>query len=212
VGKSGLALLSSRGLASEPGIEPTAAEPQEDELGGSRLACLSGALAMCSLLLVSVSSSLLLASASSSFLLASMSSSLLLVSASSLLAGTSGLLIEELLAVGSLLLASVSSLLAGTSGLLIEELLVAGSLLLASASGLFLDETEAMVLVRPQFVNGPLPIPVRAVRARKLHEEWAPQVALAAAIRQPVGLHGWLVEANLHCESVDQRCPGGGGL
>jgi hypothetical protein len=56
-------------------------------------------------------------------------------------------------------------LLAGTSGLRVEELLAAGILLLASASGLFLDETEAMVLVRPQFIDGPLPIPVCAVRA-----------------------------------------------
>ena len=100
---------------SEPGIETTAAKPQEDEVGGSRLACFSGALATCSLLLASASSSLLLASASSS--------------------------------------------------LRIEELLVAGILLLASASGLFLNETEAMVLVRPQFVDGPLPIPVCAVSA-----------------------------------------------
>ena len=65
-----------------------------------------------------------------------------------------------------LLVSASSSLLAGTSGLLVEELLVAGSLLLASVSGLFLDETEAMVLVRPQFVDGPLPIPVCAVRMR----------------------------------------------
>ncbi len=60
-------------------------------------------------------------------------------SGSSLLAGTSGLLVEELLAAGSLLAgasdrvrhvgASGSSLLAGASGLLIKELLAAGSLL-----------------------------------------------------------------------------------
>jgi len=137
----------------------TAAEPQEDELGGSRLAWFSGALAMCSLLLASASSSLLLASTSSS-----------------LLASTSGLLVEELLAAGSLLLASTSSslllasasssLLAGMSSLRVEELLAAGILLLVSTSGLFLGETEAMVLVRPQFVDGPLPIPVCAVCAR----------------------------------------------
>jgi hypothetical protein len=36
-----------------------AAEPQEDELGCSRRACFSGALATCSLLLASASSSLL---------------------------------------------------------------------------------------------------------------------------------------------------------
>jgi hypothetical protein len=75
-------------------------------------------------------------------------------------------LVEKLLAAGGLLLASASSILPGTSGLLIEELSAAGCLLLASASGLFLDETEAMVLVRPQFVDGPLPIPVRAFRVR----------------------------------------------
>ncbi len=69
-------------------------------------------------------------------------------------ASTSSLLVEELLAAGHL---------AGTSVLLVEELCVAGSLLLASAGGLFLD--EAMVLVRPQFVDGPLPILVLAVRA-----------------------------------------------
>ena len=123
--------------------------------------------ATCSLLLASVSSSLLLSSASSSLLLASASSSLL--------AGTSGLLVEELLAAGSLLLVSTScSLLAGTSELLVEELLVTGSLLLASVSGLFLDETEAMVLISPQFVNGPLPIPVCAVRTRASAKKNAP--------------------------------------
>ena len=82
-------------------------------------------------------------------------------------------LVEKLLAAGGLLLASASSLLveellaaghlAGTSVLLVEELRAAGSLLLASAGSLFLD--KAMVLIRPQFVDGPLPILVRAVRA-----------------------------------------------
>jgi hypothetical protein len=64
-----------------------------------------------------------------------------------------------------LLASESSSLLAGTSGLCIEELLAAGILLLASASGLFLDETEAMVLVLPQIVDGRLPIPVGVFRA-----------------------------------------------
>jgi hypothetical protein len=49
--------------------------------------------------------------------------------------------------------------------LCIKELLAAGILLLASASGLFLDETEAMVLVLPQIVDGRLPIPVGVFRA-----------------------------------------------
>jgi hypothetical protein len=75
------------------------------------------------------------------------------VSSSLLLASASSLLVEELLAAGHL---------AGTSVLLVEELCAAGSLLLASAGSLFLD--EAMVLVRPQFVDGPLPIRVCAVR------------------------------------------------
>jgi hypothetical protein len=59
-GKCGLTLQSPRGLASKPGEEASAAEPQEDDLGGRRLPCLSGAsetssllvkeaLAMCSL-------------------------------------------------------------------------------------------------------------------------------------------------------------------
>ena len=82
--------------------------------------------------------------------------SLLLASASSSLlpARASSLLVDELLAAGHL---------AGTSVLLVEELCAASSLLLASAGGLFLD--EAMVFVRPQVVDGPLPILVRALRA-----------------------------------------------
>ena len=141
------------------------AEPQEDELGGSRLAGFSGAFATCSVLLASASSSLLLVSASSS-----------------LLASTSGVLVEKLLAAGILLLASASSslllasassslllasasssLLAGMSGLRVEELLAAGILLLAGASGL-LNE-ECLVLVLPQIVDGRLPIPVGTFRA-----------------------------------------------
>ena len=59
-GKCGLTLQLPRGLASEPDKEASAAEPQEDDSGGRRLPCLSGAsetssllvkeaLAMCSL-------------------------------------------------------------------------------------------------------------------------------------------------------------------
>ncbi len=78
---------------------------------------------------------------------------------------------------GCLLLASAISLLLGTSGLPIEELSAAGCLLLASASGPFLlDETEAMLLIRPHFVDGPLTIPVCAVRARvSAKKNWPPQ-------------------------------------
>jgi hypothetical protein len=59
-GKCGLTLQSPRGLASEPGEEALAAEPQEDDSGGRHLPCLISAsetssllvkeaLAMCSL-------------------------------------------------------------------------------------------------------------------------------------------------------------------
>jgi hypothetical protein len=65
-------------------------------------------------------------------------------SGSSLLAGASGLLVEELLAAGGLLAGasnrvghagtSGSSLLAGASGLLVEELLAAGGLLVGTSN------------------------------------------------------------------------------
>jgi hypothetical protein len=116
----------------------TAAEPQEDELGGSRLACFSGVLATCSLLLASASSSLLLASASSS-----------------LLAFTSGLLVEKFLTMGSLL-----ALVGGT---LVKELLTTSGLL-SLTSGFLVEKAftccrmEAMALVLPQFIERPLPI------------------------------------------------------
>ncbi len=56
----------------------------------------------------------------------------------------------------------------------------------------------------------PPSIPCRRVaREREPQEEWAPQVAPAAAIRQPVGLCGWLIDASLHHEAVDQRWLGG---
>jgi hypothetical protein len=44
-GKCDLTLQLPRGLASEPGKEASAAEPQEDDSGGRRLPCLSNALA-----------------------------------------------------------------------------------------------------------------------------------------------------------------------
>ena len=54
-----------------------------------------------------------------------------------------------------------SLLLVGKGGLLTEELLAAGSLLVAGASGLLLE--YCLIIVLPQYVNGPLPIPVGAV-------------------------------------------------
>jgi hypothetical protein len=45
VGKSGLTLLSPRGLASKPGMEALMAKPQEDGLGCRHLSCLGSTLA-----------------------------------------------------------------------------------------------------------------------------------------------------------------------
>jgi hypothetical protein len=51
---------------------------------------------------------------------------------------------------------------------------------------------------------------MRGLRERKPHEEGGPnRAALVAAIRQPLGLRGWFVEAILCREEVDQRWPGG---
>jgi hypothetical protein len=138
-GESGLMLQSPRGLASEPGEEASAAEPQEDDLGGRRLLCLSGASKTSSLLVKEV-----------------------LAMCSLPLTFKGDALVKKTLSCASGLLA-VGLLLASTSGVLVKEPLVAGSLFLAGASGL-LDE-ECLVLVPPQIVDGRLPIPVGAVRA-----------------------------------------------
>jgi hypothetical protein len=138
-GKCGLTLQSPRGLASKPGEEASAAEPQEDDSGGRRLPCLSGA---------SETSSLLVKEA--------------LAMCSLPLTFEGGALVKKTLSCASGLLAG-GLLLASTSGVLVEEPLAVGSLVLAGASGL-LDE-ECLVLVPPQIVNHRLPIPVGAVRA-----------------------------------------------
>jgi hypothetical protein len=138
-GKCGLMLQSPRGLASEPGKEASAAEPQEDDSGGRRLPCLSGASERSSLL---VEEALAMCSLPLTF--------------------EGGTLVKNTLSCASGLLAG-SLLLASTSGVLVEEPLVVGSLLvLAGASGL-LDE-ECLILVPPQIVESRLPIPVGAVR------------------------------------------------
>jgi hypothetical protein len=93
-------------------VEAAAAKPQEDGLGGRPLSCLGSAFF-----------------GRPSFL--------------------GNVLVEEALA-------KSSSLLAGMSGLLIEELLAVGNFL-AGTSGLLGDEALAMALVCPQFVNCPLP-------------------------------------------------------
>ncbi len=89
----------------------------------------------------------------------------------SLLAGVSGLLFKELLALGSLLVGMSSllikellasgSLLAGANGLLVDKPFAVGSLL-AGARGLLVD--EAMALILPQVINCPLPILVCMLR------------------------------------------------
>jgi hypothetical protein len=130
-------LQSPQGLASEPGEEASAAEPQEDDSGGRRLPCLSGA---------SETSSLLVKEA--------------LAMCSLPLTFEGSALVKKTLSCASGLLAG-SLLLASTSGVLVEEPLVVGSLVLAGASGL-LDE-ECLVLITPQIDDGRLPIPVGAV-------------------------------------------------
>ena len=138
-GKCGLTLQPPRGLASELGKDASAAEPQEDDSGGRRLPCLSGA---------SATSSLLVEGA--------------LATCSLHLTFVGGALVKKMLSsakgilVGSLLLAS-------SSCVLVKGPLAAGSLFLAGVSGL-LDE-ECLILIRPQIVNDRLPIPVCAVRA-----------------------------------------------
>jgi hypothetical protein len=136
-GKCGLMLLSPRGLASEPGVEASVAEPQEDDSGGHRLPCLSGASETISLL---VKEALAMCGLPLTF--------------------EGGALVKKTLSCASGLLAG-SLLLASTSGVLVEEPLVVGSLVLAGASGL-LDE-ECLVLIPPQIVDGRLPIPVGAL-------------------------------------------------
>jgi len=74
-----------------------------------------------------------------------------------------GALMKKTLSCTSGLLAGGLLLLACTNSVLVEEPLAVGSLFLASASGL-LNE-ECLILVRPQIVDGRLPIHVGAVRA-----------------------------------------------
>ena len=69
-----------------------------------------------------------------------------------------GALVKKMLSCASGLL--VGLLLACTSGVLVKEPMAAGSLFLAGVSGLL--NKECLVLVRPQIVDGRLPIPVGA--------------------------------------------------
>ena len=141
VGKCDLMLQSLRGLASEPGKEASAAEPQEDDSGDRRLPCLSDA---------SGTSRLLVKEA-------------LATCSLSLTSFEGGVLVKKTLSCASGLLAGDLLLLACTNSVLVEEPLVVGSVFLAGASGL-LNE-ECLVLVCPQYVDGRLPIHVGAVRA-----------------------------------------------
>jgi hypothetical protein len=145
--KGGLTLLAPQSLADKPDVEAAAAKPQEDDAGGRPFLCLGSAFGR----------PLVLGNAPGKEAFGKKQPSLL--------AGTSGLLVKELLAAGSLL--------AGRSGfllLLVEELLVVGSLvagassssllvgasgssLLAGASGLIVKELLAMALVCPQVID-----------------------------------------------------------
>ena len=152
-GKCSLTPQLPRGLASAPGKEALVADQQEDDLGSRRLLCLSGALATSRLLVKEVlaTCSLPLMFEGGVLVKKTLSCTSGLLAGSLLPACTSGVLVKEPLAAGSLFLA------------LVEELLAAGSLFLAGARGL-LNE-ECLVLVRPQILDGRLPIPVGAVRA-----------------------------------------------
>jgi len=140
-GKCDLTLQSPRGQASEPGKEASAAEPQVDDSGGRRLPCLSDASATSRLLVKE-------ALATCSLPLTSFKG---------------GAFVKKMLSCASGLLAGGLLLLACTNSVLVEEPLAVCSLFLAGASGL-LNE-ECLVLVRPQIVDGRLPIHVGAVRA-----------------------------------------------
>jgi len=115
-----------------------AAEPQEDDLGGRRLPCLSGA---------SETSSLPIKEA--------------LAMCSLPLTFKGGVLVKKTLSCTSSLLAG-SLPLASASGVFVEEPLVAGILFLAGESSLL--DKECLILIPPQIVNGRHPIPVGAVR------------------------------------------------
>ena len=118
-----------------------------------------------------------------------------------------GTLVMKTFSCTSGLLAGGLLLLAFTNIVLVNEPLAVGSLFLAGGSGL-LNE-ECLVLVRPQIIDGRLPICRRVPREREPHEEWALRVSPAAAIWQPVGLREWLIDASiLHREAIDQRWPG----
>ena len=140
-GKCDLTLQSPQGLGSEPGKEASAAEPKEDDSGGRRLPCLSDASATSRLLVKE-------ALATCSLPLTSFKGDAF---------------VKKMLSCASGLLAGGLLLLACTNSVLVEEPLAVCSLFLAGASGL-LNE-ECLVLVRPQIVDGRLPIHVGAVRA-----------------------------------------------
>ncbi len=199
-GKCGLMLQSPRGLASEPGEEATAAEPQEDDSTSCFL--VKEVLSTCSLHLMFVVGALMkkALSCASGFL----AGSLLLQSSRGLasepgeeasaaepqeddssgcrlpcLSGasaTSSLLVKEALA---LVTCSLPILVKKTDvGALVKKTLSCASGLLAGMSG---------VLVRPQIVDGRLPIPVCAVRAS------------ASLVKKgaPVGLLWWQQSGSL---------------
>ena len=182
VGKCDLTLQSPRGLASEPGKEASAAEPQEDDSDGRRLPCLLSNASATSRLLVKEA----------------------LAMCSLPLMFEGGALMKKMWSCVSGLLAGGLLLLACTNSVLFEEPLVVGSLFLAGAGGL-LNE-ECLVLVRPQIVDGCLPIHVGAVRASASPMKNGPS---GCPRRQQSG--SLLVFANgslMPAFFVDQRWPG----
>jgi hypothetical protein len=178
--EGGLTLLAPQSLANKPNVEAVAAKPKEDGAGGRPFSCLGSAFGP----------PLVFGNAPGKEAFGKKQPSLL--------AGTSGLLIEELLVAGSLL--------AGTSGfllLLIKELLAAGSLLagassssllagasgsslLAGASSLLIKELLAMALVRPQVIDCSLQILVGVFHAGAGPMKNAPP--LRGRRQQPSGL------------------------
>ena len=137
-GTCNLTLQSPRGLASKPGKEASAAEPQEDDSGGCHLPCLSDFSAMSRLLVKEA-----------------------LATCSLPLTFEGRVLVKKMLSCASGLLAGGLLLLACTNSMLVQEPLVMGSLFLVGASGLL--NKECFVLARPQIVDGCLPIHVDAV-------------------------------------------------
>jgi hypothetical protein len=125
---------------------------------------------------------------------------------------TSGLLVEDVLAMHSLLAFKgslfVKKALSGTSSLLVGGLLafVGSPLIKKVLAGCHL---EAVVLVLPQFLDRPLPILVGAFRVgTSPKKNGPPRQFLEAAGQRPVGLHEVLNGAIPRHKRYGQHWPG----